>query len=70
MQAKPLIDKNQFALLTRISLNSTTPLATTTEDLTVETTTLFDDEATTEYASYGDNEDDQISNALTLALIG
>lgn len=39
-------------------------------DLTVEATTLSDEEGTTVYPDYGDEEDDNITNTLSLSLLG
>ena len=68
MQSKPLKDEIVEILSKTIEMNTNSPLATTTENLTVETTTLFDDEATTEYPTYGDEEDDQINGSLAISL--
>lgn len=51
-----------------IEVLSTTQFAKT-EDLTVKTTTLSDEEGTTEYPDYGDEEEDNINKCLAISLI-
>lgn len=61
-----MIDAIGKLLPRAIQINTTTPLSL--EHSTVEITTSFDNEGTTEYPSYGDDEDDNINSSLAISL--
>ncbi|CAO1438408.1 unnamed protein product [Diamesa serratosioi] len=63
VESKPLVDPISETLLKNVT-------TVQSDDIVVETTTLFDEEAATEILSYDDGEDDQISPALLATLRG
>lgn len=70
LQSIPLKDAIVETLTATIQANTIIDIVATTEDLEVETTTFYDDEATTEYPSYIDDDNDFISNSLALSFLG
>lgn len=66
VQSKPLKDEIGKLLPKARQINTTTP--SSPKQTTVENTTTIDDEATTEFPSYGDDEDDNINGSLAISL--
>ncbi|CAO1420147.1 unnamed protein product [Diamesa hyperborea] len=68
VQSKPLKDEIGKLLPKARQINTTKP--SSRDQTTVDTTTKLDDEGTTEYPSYGDDEDDNINSSLAITLAG